>query len=229
MCCGSTRYWPTGNAGPCSARAATSSGCARHGGTATPSSPRCWAVRAGTRSPPSDRFVWGGFYEEGSMIWRSRWVTNHGIIECREALAFPGEPHRAVLLRRVIAVDGDSQGPDHPGPTGRFRPARPHPPARRGRHLDRPQRPAAPAVDRAPASARPGRPARRTDRGPAACPPAGTTTSSWRSATRRSPTSRRTRTPPGRPPRPPGLQLFPGWTTAWNRGMPGGPTPCCAG
>ena len=53
-----------------------------------------------------DRFVWGGFYEEGSLIWRSRWVTRHGIIECREALAFPGDPHRAVLLRRIIAVDG---------------------------------------------------------------------------------------------------------------------------
>ena len=58
---------------------------------------------------PVDRFVWGGYYEEGTMIWRSRWVTNHGIIECREALAFPGDPHRAVLLRRVIAVDGDAK------------------------------------------------------------------------------------------------------------------------
>ena len=57
---------------------------------------------------PVDRFVWGGFYEEGSMIWRSRWVTNDGIIECREALAFPGDGHRAVLLRRVIAVRGDA-------------------------------------------------------------------------------------------------------------------------
>ena len=57
---------------------------------------------------PVDRFVWGGFYEEGSMIWRSRWVTNHGIIESREAMAFPGEEHRAVLLRRVIAVRGDA-------------------------------------------------------------------------------------------------------------------------
>ncbi len=57
---------------------------------------------------PVDRFVWGGFYEEGSMIWRSRWITNHGIIECREALAFPGDEHRAVILRRVIAVQGDA-------------------------------------------------------------------------------------------------------------------------
>jgi len=58
---------------------------------------------------PTERFVWGGFYEEASLIWRSRWITDHGIIECREALAFPGDQHRAVLLRRVIAVDGDAR------------------------------------------------------------------------------------------------------------------------
>lgn len=57
---------------------------------------------------PEQRFVWGGFYEEGSLIWRSRWVTGGGIIESREALAFPGDRHRAVLLRRVTAVDGDA-------------------------------------------------------------------------------------------------------------------------
>ena len=58
---------------------------------------------------PVGRFVWGGYYEEGSLIWRSRWVTGDGIIECREALAFPGDPHVAVLLRRVIAVDADTE------------------------------------------------------------------------------------------------------------------------
>lgn len=55
---------------------------------------------------PTGRFVWGGSYEEGSLIWRSRWIIGSGIIECREALAFPGDPHRAVLLRRIIAVRG---------------------------------------------------------------------------------------------------------------------------
>jgi hypothetical protein len=25
---------------------------------------------------PRDRFVWGGYYEEGSLIWRSRWTTD---------------------------------------------------------------------------------------------------------------------------------------------------------
>ena len=58
---------------------------------------------------PTGRFVWGGFYEEASLIWRSRWITDTGIIECREALAFPGDAHRAVLLRRITAVDGDAQ------------------------------------------------------------------------------------------------------------------------
>ncbi len=57
---------------------------------------------------PVDEFVWGGYYEDRSLIWRSRWVTTSGIIECREALAFPAEPGRVVLLRRVIAVDGDA-------------------------------------------------------------------------------------------------------------------------
>ena len=41
-----------------------------------------------------------------SLIWRSRWVTDDADIECREALAFPGEPERAVLLRRLEATRG---------------------------------------------------------------------------------------------------------------------------
>lgn len=57
---------------------------------------------------PRGRFVWGGHYEDGSLIWRSRWVTTDGITECREALAYPGDPHRAVLMRRLVAVHGDA-------------------------------------------------------------------------------------------------------------------------
>lgn len=65
---------------------------------------------AGTYSvTPAGRFVWGGYYEGGSLIWRSRWVTSGGVVECREALAFPGRPDRAVLLRRVVATDGDAR------------------------------------------------------------------------------------------------------------------------
>ncbi len=58
---------------------------------------------------PTGRFVWGGHYEDGSLIWRSRWVTESGIVECREALAFPGDRHRVVLLRRVIPVRGPAE------------------------------------------------------------------------------------------------------------------------
>ncbi len=56
---------------------------------------------------PAERFVWGGYYEPRSLIWRSRWVTDtDSIIECREALAFPGDLHRLILLRRVVARNG---------------------------------------------------------------------------------------------------------------------------
>jgi alpha,alpha-trehalase len=58
---------------------------------------------------PSGRFVWGGYYEEGTLIWRSRWVTETGITECREALAFPAEGDRVVVLRRIDAIDGDAR------------------------------------------------------------------------------------------------------------------------
>jgi hypothetical protein len=54
---------------------------------------------------PAQPFVWGGSYDEGSMIWTSRWVTHDGIVESREALTYPADEHRAVLLRRVHALD----------------------------------------------------------------------------------------------------------------------------
>ena len=37
--------------------------------------------------PTDDRFVWGGSYEPGTLIWRSRWVVGADVIESREALA----------------------------------------------------------------------------------------------------------------------------------------------
>jgi GH15 family glucan-1,4-alpha-glucosidase len=58
---------------------------------------------------PTEPFVWGGYYEQGTLIWRSRWTTTTGIIECREALAFPGKTSHAILLRRIIALNGDAQ------------------------------------------------------------------------------------------------------------------------
>lgn len=58
--------------------------------------------------PTDGRMVWGGQYEPGSLIWRGRWAVGDSLTECRDALAFPGEPGRLVLLRRVEAVRGDA-------------------------------------------------------------------------------------------------------------------------
>src|SRR5581483_5147339 len=53
---------------------------------------------------PKARYVWGGHYEPGTLIWRSTWITPEGPVQCQEALAYPGEPRRAVLLRRIIGL-----------------------------------------------------------------------------------------------------------------------------
>ncbi len=59
---------------------------------------------------PQGRFVWGGYYEPGSLIWRNRWVTgSDGIVECREALSRPASPRSAVLLRQVQARSGTAR------------------------------------------------------------------------------------------------------------------------
>ncbi|MGH9094674.1 MAG: trehalase-like domain-containing protein, partial [Acidimicrobiales bacterium] len=58
---------------------------------------------------PVGRFVWGGYYEHPGLIWRSRWICGDGtVVECREALALPASPNRAVILRRIIAGQGDA-------------------------------------------------------------------------------------------------------------------------
>lgn len=60
-------------------------------------------------TPVEVRHVWGGYYEPGSLIWRSRWVTRDGVVECREALAFPGDADRVVLLRRITGCKGTTR------------------------------------------------------------------------------------------------------------------------
>jgi len=69
---------------------------------------------------PRDRFVWGGYYEPGSLIWRSRWITDDSVIECREALALPSDPQRAVILRRVHAREGTARVEVALNPRGDF-------------------------------------------------------------------------------------------------------------
>ncbi len=58
------------------------------------------------RVTPEGRFVWGGRYEPSTLIWRSRWVTTSSVVECREALAYPARPDRALLLRQLRVVEG---------------------------------------------------------------------------------------------------------------------------
>ncbi|PXY22183.1 glycoside hydrolase family 15 protein [Prauserella muralis] len=62
-----------------------------------------------TIRPADPWFVPGGFYEDGSLIWRSRWRLSGGAIESREAMALPGGTGRLVLLRQVHALDGDAE------------------------------------------------------------------------------------------------------------------------
>jgi hypothetical protein len=54
---------------------------------------------------PLERYVWGGYYEHG-LIWCNRWVTDDGTVECREALALPSTPTRAIILRQIRVRDG---------------------------------------------------------------------------------------------------------------------------
>ena len=64
--------------------------------------------RAGTyQLAPSARHVTGGYYEDGTLIWHQRWVTDDGIVESCDALAYPGEKDRCVLLRRIQALKTD--------------------------------------------------------------------------------------------------------------------------
>ena len=65
--------------------------------------------RGGFAVRPVDRHVWGGYYEPGSLIFRNRFITDGGIVECRDVLAFPGDRHRLVLLRRVHALRGSAR------------------------------------------------------------------------------------------------------------------------
>lgn len=58
--------------------------------------------------PPQGGYVWGRPGESGSLIWRSRWVTETGS-PSRDALAFLSEFGRAVVLRRIVAVRGPAR------------------------------------------------------------------------------------------------------------------------
>lgn len=59
---------------------------------------------------PSDRYVWGGYYERATLIWRNRWVTDtDAIVECRDALPLPADPKRVTVLRRIEGLRGQTR------------------------------------------------------------------------------------------------------------------------
>lgn len=60
----------------------------------------------GYKVAPAARHVRGGSYEEGTLIWRQRWVTPTGFLEVRDAMVYPAERDRAVILRRIVALEG---------------------------------------------------------------------------------------------------------------------------
>jgi GH15 family glucan-1,4-alpha-glucosidase len=70
---------------------------------------------------PAGRFVWGGYYEPGTLVWHSRWTVDSGAtVECHEALALPADPARAVILRRIVAQQADARVQVELLPSGSF-------------------------------------------------------------------------------------------------------------
>ena len=109
MRCATTLCWPTASAERWSVRAAMSPGCASPAGRTTASSRRCSAPTGAMSCSRRAGSCGGGFYEPGTLIWRSRWVTTDAIVECREALALPSRRGRAVLLRRIEVLEGTAR------------------------------------------------------------------------------------------------------------------------
>jgi alpha,alpha-trehalase len=60
-------------------------------------------------TPAGVRYTWGGYYEDRSLIWNSRWVTTDGIVESREALALPADADTALILRRIRVLEGSAR------------------------------------------------------------------------------------------------------------------------
>lgn len=57
-------------------------------------------------TPLGARWVGGGHYEDGSLIWCSRWVSLSGRLQSRDALARPAHRGTARLLRHISVLDG---------------------------------------------------------------------------------------------------------------------------
>jgi hypothetical protein len=74
-------------------------------------------------TPADPRFVWGGYYEPGSLVWTSRWVTTDSIIESQEALAAPASAGAHRILAETARTNTHPSGrwrraPDDDRPLG---------------------------------------------------------------------------------------------------------------
>ena len=92
-----------------------------------------------TVGPADPWHVWGGYYESGSLIWRSRWVGDSRI-ECREALAMPADPRQGGAAAPDRGGRRGGAGRRDPRPAGRVRAQRDDAPGQEGRDVDRAQR-----------------------------------------------------------------------------------------
>jgi Domain of unknown function (DUF5911) len=126
-------------------------------------------------SPTETRRVWGGYYEDHGLIWRSRWVTSQATIECREAMARPTRPDRLVVLRRIHARRGIARVAVRLDLRAGFRHVRDDGSHAPGRSLDRTQRRHLPSLVRRRIGPPQRRPVRgdRDRRGPGARPGPG--------------------------------------------------------
>ena len=55
--------------------------------SACSAAPAAYAV-----TPPDARYVWGGHYEQDTLIWRSRWVADAGDHRVPRGAGVPGRP-----------------------------------------------------------------------------------------------------------------------------------------
>ena len=161
------------------------------------------------------RFVWGGYYEDGSLIWRSRWITDGGRHRVPRSARLPRRPAPRCCCAGSRPVDAPARVRVLLDAAGRFR--------------------AAPHATQLNATTPSGPPAagRCTCAGPAAAQASGPAAAAWRSTVDLAPgehhdlvlemseqrPGRRTgRRPgrPGKPPRPPGRPRSRSWAPAWR-------------
>ena len=66
--------------------------------------------RGGYAVTPEDRYVWGGYYEPGSLIWRSRWVGSGASSSAARRSPSRATQNRVVMLRRIERAGRERRG-----------------------------------------------------------------------------------------------------------------------